>query len=780
MKFACSLCIWLTFTTILAMAQNNPVPFLNQPVLPTTVAPGGPGFTLTVNGSGFVSGATVNWNGSPRPTIVLSTTQATATIPASDIASPSTAIITVTNPAPGGGISNDVYLSVTDPIAEVALARTDVALGPLTPIGGIGATFVVPGNLVAADFNGDGKLDLVVGEGGGGIILGGTVGGSSACVQLGLDNGNFQAPGCYSVSRTYTSQGTAFPFLVVIADVNGDGKLDLVCTAADPYFPNIITVFLGKGDGTFQTTPQTTTYASSAFLEAVAGVGDFNRDGKLDLVAVDSGATTLLAGNGDGTFAAPSVISTTTPNATIGDFNRDGKLDVVIADATTSQLQIFLGNGDGTFQAPQTISTLVGPVAAADVNADGNLDLILQTAAPSSALLVFQGNGDGTFQLPQSTVDSNASFITPVLGDLNGDGKLDFLNFLTEQTGDVLSLQFGNSNGTFQAPVTFSALDLPANPALAIGDLNSDGRMDVAGFTVNNTNNTLNFSTFIQGVFAVANIVPGILSFAEEPIGQSSSQPVMLTNTGNTLLTISSIGFAGANAADFSQTNNCGTAVAANASCTINVTFTSKGGGSLTASLSITDNASGSPQTVPITATSPDFSMTANTSPSATISPGQTATYGITVASVQNFVGTVTLSCSGGPPGSTCTVSPGSVSVESPATATVTVSTPAPGSGTTTSLSFPHFNSWESASMGLFAITLLILIRKAAQPWQPQLRRVCLRTLLILGTGVAISSCGGGGGGGGSAGTYTVNASGTYTANSVTVTHNTKLTLIVK
>ena len=82
---------------------NNPVPFVNQPLVPDATAPGGPDFTLTVNGTGFVSGAVVDWNGSSLTTQFVSSGQLTATVPAADVAAPRTASVTVVNPAPGGG-----------------------------------------------------------------------------------------------------------------------------------------------------------------------------------------------------------------------------------------------------------------------------------------------------------------------------------------------------------------------------------------------------------------------------------------------------------------------------------------------------------------------------------------------------------------------------------------------------------------------------------------------------------------------------------------------------
>jgi hypothetical protein len=91
----------------------NPVPLISQPLVPDAVAPGGPEFTLTVNGTGFVSGSVVNWNGGARATAFVSNSQLTASILASDIATASTGSLTVVNPSPGGGTSNVVFFPIT-------------------------------------------------------------------------------------------------------------------------------------------------------------------------------------------------------------------------------------------------------------------------------------------------------------------------------------------------------------------------------------------------------------------------------------------------------------------------------------------------------------------------------------------------------------------------------------------------------------------------------------------------------------------------------------------
>src|SRR5271169_5532416 len=140
----------LTVLAVLAATAiaQNPVPFLDQPLVPDAKAPGGAGFTLTVNGTGFVSTSVVNWNGSARTTTFVSKSQLKASILASDIATASTASVTVVNPAPVGGISNVVFFEVMAPNSFVAFSRADYTAGS------------APNSLAVGDFNRDGKLDV--------------------------------------------------------------------------------------------------------------------------------------------------------------------------------------------------------------------------------------------------------------------------------------------------------------------------------------------------------------------------------------------------------------------------------------------------------------------------------------------------------------------------------------------------------------------------------------------------------------------------------------------
>ncbi len=120
--------VLLGLVSALSYAQA-PVPFVNQPLIPDATAPGRPQFTLTVNGTGFVSSSVVNWNGSARSTTFVNSSQLTASILASDVAKPGSGQVTVVNPSPGGGISNAIPFEVTRAIPLFTFNRSDYAAG---------------------------------------------------------------------------------------------------------------------------------------------------------------------------------------------------------------------------------------------------------------------------------------------------------------------------------------------------------------------------------------------------------------------------------------------------------------------------------------------------------------------------------------------------------------------------------------------------------------------------------------------------------------------------
>jgi hypothetical protein len=296
------------------------------------------------------------------------------------------------------------------------------------------------------------------------------------------------------------------------------GVIDIAVGSA-----NNIRVLLGSGDGTFQISRD---YAVMGHPTQMA-VADVNGDGHLDLVSANADAATIsvLLGNGDGTFQPARNIGTSPApfSIALGDFNADGKIDVAVAYCRMGQNstvpfrhdscsespdapQLLLGKGDGTFQPGLSIPNIVGAtnsIAAADLNGDGKLDLVIVTSRPypslgtvySSILQVLLGNGDATFkplagyvvnypQLPGNNI---------AFGDFNGDGKLDIVvagegvNTDVSFGGSIGEL-VGNGDGSFQPAVFYCSSEL--SEAAAVGDVDNDGKPDLvtSDFTQGNGN----------------------------------------------------------------------------------------------------------------------------------------------------------------------------------------------------------------------------------------------------------------------------------------------------
>ena len=551
-------------TVTLAGTGVAPVPAINQPLIPQRAIPGGAPFTLTLNGIGFFPGSVVRWNGSPRATTFVSSTRLTAAIQVTDIAAAGTASVTVSNPGPGGGLSNAVFFDITNPTSFLSFTRLDIATQP------------GPQAVAEGDFNGDGKLDLAVAN----------LTSNSVSVFLGNGDGTFQAPVNYPV-------GTA-PRSVIAVDLNGDGKLDLATADRDS---NTISVLLGNGDGAFQAAVP---YATGARPGSVMA-GDFNRDGVIDLAVVNQGSNTIsvLLGNGDGTFQAHADYAAGSQPFYLaaGDFNGDGRLDLAVAnDIASGTVSILLGNGDGSFQAPVSYATGSNPTSliAADFNGGGRLDLAVTDYA-SNTVSILLGNGDGTFQNHVDYATSTHPFAVTA-ADLNGDGKLDLAVGDQVSSASSVSVLLGNGDGTFQNHVEYGVGG--GASSVVAGDFNGDGRLDLA---VTNSNSAT-FSVLLQN--AVATLSKTSLSFGSQPIGtKSGPQTVSLTNTGSASMGIFSIGITGSNSADFAETNTCPSSLIGGASCTVSVTFSPKAAGTRTASVTIYDNAAGSPQSISLSGT---------------------------------------------------------------------------------------------------------------------------------------------------------------------------------
>jgi hypothetical protein len=324
--------------------------------------------------------------------------------------------------------------------------------------------------VAVGDFNGDGRLDVITGATGGVFLM------------LGDGTGNIGPPLLISTANSYFA-----PSQIAAGDLNGDGKLDIL--ALSPLDGNLYAL-LGNGDGTFQ--PVSIYSVGNAFGAAATAMvmADFNGDGKLD-VAVNNqpsilsgvGTLTVFSGNGDGTFQMPvsyDPASLVTTALAVGDFNGDGSPDLVFTTLTTTlpaQVGLMFGSAAG-FQSPVTYASgsLPGAPALADFNGDGFPDMAVVGAGFSGNLSVFINNGDGTFQ---PAVNSPTAFGASAVaaGDFNGDGKQDLA--VANGTGQNILIFLGNGDGTFKSPLSAPA---PFGGAyfLTVADFNRDGRADIA------------------------------------------------------------------------------------------------------------------------------------------------------------------------------------------------------------------------------------------------------------------------------------------------------------
>jgi uncharacterized protein (TIGR03437 family) len=355
------------------------------------------------------------------------------------------------------------------------------------------------GTLSAAvgDFNGDGKPDIAIGNA------------ASNSISIYLSNGD----GSFSAGAT-VSVPTCLVAFVGAGDFNHDGYIDLLAVCE---FQTVVSVLPGTGRGTFGQ-PISTSLPQIAYVGLSPGnsqnvaIADFNNDGIPDLLIglsgtnlkEDSFSVTVMLSNGDGTFQVPTPIIpplTFAPsNSVVGDFNRDGNLDIAVAGVTGSEIpevEIFLGLGDGTFQSPRSfpleLAAVLGSTVVADVNRDGIPDLIFEGTQLNSAtgeIFVFLGAGDGTFNQSFNALETSGDVTVGLLAaDLRGTGTPDLVeaigDFEEAARGDAsftLVVRAGNGDGTFQNPVAipFPAGLEPLSYGMLAGDWNGDSAIDLA------------------------------------------------------------------------------------------------------------------------------------------------------------------------------------------------------------------------------------------------------------------------------------------------------------
>jgi hypothetical protein len=375
-------------------------------------------------------------------------------------------------------------------------------------------------------------------------------------------------------------------------------------------------------------------------------------------VSVDAANVPYVTG---GTFSSDFPVSNPTPTGGTLTGGEDAFVIALNSQGTGLIMSTYLGGtgddignaivrdaADNVFVVGSTTSTdfptatPFQPANAGETDAFvtelGMVTAPVVTLTPST--LTFASQGVGTASAAQNLTLSNIGNDTLTISSITASG--DFAQ--TNTCGSSLA-----AGASCTISVTFTPTTTGA-------------RTGVVTVTDNASTSPQTASLTGTGIAPAVSFVPASLSFASQIINTSSSpQTVTVKNVGSATLTITSIQLTGANASDFSLTSACGTSLAVGKSCTVTVTFSPTAGGTLTAAISVTDNAAGSPQTVPITGQAADFIISSWPGTSMggnTVKAGHEAIYNIKIMPLGGFEQPVTVTCSGAPQNSTCVVSP--------------------------------------------------------------------------------------------------------------------------
>ena len=334
-----------------------------------------------------------------------------------------------------------------------------------------------PISVQAADFNGDGRIDLA--------IINKTSG--DVAILLGNGDGSFQTAVPYPPGVNDSS-----PIALAVADFNGDGKPDLVVVNSSAAGgSSSISILLNNGDGTFGAASNIATPASGQSI----AVGDLNDDGLPDLWIGSSPQSFVMLGKGDGTFQVATMYATTPSGSggamgvAIGDVNNDGKPDLLASNFSQNTVGILLNTGNGQFSNLSTVATQGGPaaIALADLNQDSNLDMVVANLSFNTATVRY-GAGDGTFTNHLFT-SAGSRPASVALADFGGSGFLSAA--FANSNGNGITIVAGAANGTFADTYNFvTSKNIAPKPSCAVAaDFNGDGKPDIA--VVNFNDNTV-------------------------------------------------------------------------------------------------------------------------------------------------------------------------------------------------------------------------------------------------------------------------------------------------
>ena len=582
--------------------------------------------------------------------------------------------------------------------APIAVELPSLLTNPATlPGGTVDFDYnMIANSLQITDLNGDGKPDILFSFQENVYSQNGYIAGF--VFQPGNGDGTFGAP---KTLQTYNGSAFSYalPTFATFADVNGDGKLDLITVqrigSASAGFTTQTLLNINKGDGSFNASspltlgdPVTVPVVSSPILAV-----DLNKDGKIDLITLGTdpssnlGSLSISLGRGDGTFlpatkiTVPDSGTVQTDSLAVADFNGDGKLDIAVTSFVSSATGIYLGNGDGTL-APFLDSTggvhpsesislsVFGPAIAADFDGDGKVDLLagnvlLRTTAATLATTTTTVTSNPASPVVAGTSITFTATITPASGSTGAPtGLVTFLD-------GAATLGTGTISGT-TATYTTSALSAGTHSITAVyaGDTNFTGSSSAAyGLTITTPAPIATTTTLTS---SATSATPGtLLTFTAQVTPASGT----ITPTGNVIFT--------------DGTTTLGAIALSSGKAVLTTSALALGTHSITASYTATASFSASvSSSVSVTiaaAPVPDFSISVAPSTS-TVTGGGMTTATLSVTPVNGFNQPVALTCGGAPSGATCTVSPSSVTPASasPANATVTLQTTATHAALTT------------------------------------------------------------------------------------------------
>jgi hypothetical protein len=318
-----------------------------------------------------------------------------------------------------------------------------------------------PRGLALADFNGDGKIDIVTGNQN-----------SNTITVLLSEAGHFKA-----TTASPIKVGSA-PRTPVCADFNGDGKIDIVVPNSEG---GNLTVLIGDGNGGFSLSPASPVRTNGK--PVAMAMADFDGNGKPDLaIANNAGSSvSIFLGSGDGTFSregTPITVGQTPFHVETTDFNGDKIPDLAVANYGGNSVSVLLGKGGGAFGAKMDVRTGPSPraLACADFDGDGKTDMVV-TNLGANSISLFRGDGQGGFGQKTDFVVGRQPRCAAV-ADYNRDGRLDVA--IANESSDSVSILLNNGNGGF-ADAVRGSVEVGSQPSfVATADLNGDGMPDLA------------------------------------------------------------------------------------------------------------------------------------------------------------------------------------------------------------------------------------------------------------------------------------------------------------